>query len=57
MSEVNVEQSAYIDGYFSERFRNGDTPVYGYPSNHLPEPKTEKMTVVTGFMASSDDDS
>lgn len=50
--EQPVDRSVYLDGYFAQRMMAGDEPDYGYPQNHLPEPKVEEMTVVTGFFMS-----
>lgn len=46
--------SLYIDGYFSKRIWNGESPDYGYPKNHLPEVGSASMEVVTGFIAGFD---
>ncbi len=43
-------RSFFIDGYFSDRVLRGDTPVYGYPKNHVPTCDNKSMTVTTGFI-------
>ena len=44
-------RSESVNGYFAARFARGESPAYGYPSNHMPEVNDVTMIVVTGFMA------
>ena len=44
-------RSPFIDGYFSRRLASGDTPDYGYPKNHLPDPGTFEVEVTNGFLS------
>lgn len=40
----------FVEGYFSDRIWNGETPKYGYPANHVPETTFKTMVVKTGFV-------
>ena len=47
----NALPPLYIEGYLRQRIEAGETPKYGYPTNHLPEPTVDEAEVVTCFMA------
>lgn len=44
------ERPLYVKGYFSDRIWSGETPKYGYPSNHVPATTFATMKVETGFV-------
>ena len=43
----------FIEGYFTSRINAGERPKYGYPANHLPITKGDRMEFVTSFVAAS----
>ncbi|SDO49162.1 hypothetical protein [Afipia sp. GAS231] len=44
----------FIKGYLTDRFAAGKRPIYGFPTNHLPETTGEDMEATTGFLAPCD---
>lgn len=47
--EAGERPALFIEGYLDTRFKSGERPTYGYPKNHLPEARGQKMQVVTSF--------
>jgi hypothetical protein len=53
-SENEQKAPTFIKGYLTDRFAQKRRPVYGFPTNHLPETDGGDMEVLTGFLAPCD---
>lgn len=53
--EAGNRPALFIDGYLNDRFKSGERPDYGYPSNHLPATNGATMKVENSFFASRKD--
>lgn len=45
-----AEEFRFIEGWLTDQFKAGVEPDYGYPKNHLPEPRVQSMKVETTFV-------
>jgi hypothetical protein len=52
-SEPREAHYHFIEGWFTQMFNSGRNPSYGYPANHLPDPKVDGMDVQTTFFTRS----
>lgn len=50
VKQVAVKQP-FIDGYVTQRWKKGDQPSYGYPTNHVPDSSGGTMDVLTGAIS------